>query len=100
MEWSQSNAKTFEQVHGKEAMRQLIVNYIITRGNRESEPIWKEFCIGLKLCTKATKGISLNMNFQSSSYRPYHMLRIINGQGRYLVQVNILDTELQQYLGE
>jgi len=100
MVWSQKISKEFARVHGDEAMRELIVNYIITNGNRESEPIWKEFCIKLGLCTKATHGMSLNMNFQSASSRPYHFLRIMNGQGRYLIRVNILDTELQQYLGE
>jgi hypothetical protein len=100
MEWSQQGAKTFANKHGDEAMRELLVNYVITNGSRESSPLWKDFCIKLKLCTKATHGISLNMHYQAGASRPYHFIRVLNGQGRYLIQVNVLNTELQQYLGE
>lgn len=99
MEWNYPNAKWFEEKHGKEVMRELLINYVITNGNRESIPSWLEFCVKLKLCTKSTKNISLNMH-RFNHDKDYHMIRVSNGRGQYLININILDTELQQYLGE
>lgn len=98
MEWYSYTARNFNLQHGDEVMRELLVNYVITRGNRASEPMWKEFCVRLKLCTKATKFISLNMHHYEGN--EMHHIRIKNGQGRFLVNLSVKDTELNQYLGE
>ena len=99
MDWNWTSAKWFEEKHGKEVMRELFVNYVITGGNAHSEPLWKAFCLKQGLCGKGTKIISLNMHhFVSDSN--YHMIRVLNGRGQYLINMNVLDSELKEYLGE
>lgn len=102
MEWQQSSAKWFEQKHGKEVMREVLINYVITNGNRASEPLWKELCVRIGLCTKSTKYISLNMHHfnNTTGGGNYHMIRVMNGRGQYLINISVMDTELNQYLGE
>jgi hypothetical protein len=91
--------KHFAEKHGEEAVRELFLNYVITQGNRQSSEVWRELCIRNGLCGKGTKIISMNMhNFVGELDQ--HMIRVLNGRGQYLVNVNVLDSELKEYLGE
>lgn len=101
MEWEYTNMKRFAEQHSEEVVHELITNYVITQGQSQSAEMWRLWCVKHGLCGKGTKYTSLNMhNFQSSGGVSYHMIRVLNGRGQYLINVNISDKELKEYLGE